>query len=78
MRAPRIGLLATLAFSAALAWPALVRAATVEDLAALAGQEDLNCQPPANGQVFCAGSTRVPPTNRTVLIRPEIGHSCTS
>ena len=73
MRARRLALLATLALTAALAWPALVRAATVEDLAALAGEQGLNCQPPANGQRFCSGSTRVPPTNRTVLIRPETG-----
>ena len=73
MRARRLALLATLAFSAALAWPALVQAAKVEDLAALAVQQGLNCQPPGNGYVFCSGSTRVPPTNRTVLIRPETG-----
>ena len=73
MRARRLVLLATLALTAALTWPALARAAKVEDLVALAGQQGLNCQPPANGQVFCSGSTRVPPTNRTVLIRPETG-----
>ena len=73
MRARRLVLLATLALTAALAWPALVRAATVQELAALAGQQGLNCQPPANGYVYCFTTTRVPPTNRTVLIRPETG-----
>ena len=73
MRARRLILLATLALTAALAWPALVHAATVEDLAALAKQQGMNCEPPANGYVYCFTTTRVPPTNRTVLIRPETG-----
>ena len=72
MGARRLGL-ATLALIAALVWPALARAATVADLAALAAQQGLNCQAPSNGEVVCSGSTRVPPTNRTVIIRPETG-----
>lgn len=72
MRARRT-LLATIALIGSLCWPALVRAATVEDLAALAVQQGLNCNPPSDGQVFCSGSTRVPPTNRTVLVHPDSG-----
>ena len=73
MPARRVTLVATLALLVALAWPTLVRAAKVDELAGLAVQLGLTCDAPANGSVFCHGSTRVPPTNRTAVIRPEAG-----
>ena len=68
-------LLATLSIAlatGALA-PALVSASTAEELADLAQQQGLTCQPPGGGEIACFGSTRVPPTNRRVVIRPEQG-----
>ena len=73
MPARRFSLLATIALTAALVWPATVRAAKVEELVALAVQQGLSCQPPANGFAYCFTTIRNPPTNRTVLIRPETG-----
>jgi outer membrane biosynthesis protein TonB len=71
MRARRLTVLATLALLAALGWPAIARAAKVEDLVATAIQQGLSCQPPGSGYVFCSQTTRV--ANSTVLIRPETG-----